>query len=171
MSLTHLYSQINSNLQLHASSPTRAALVGVHSTLSASRVDTTQQAHFHWLLSLAQVRSGLAEMNVMHSQDDSSNIEDSDPQINVLATLPPQPLAASNDRVQAIKHTATALANGDIATMHLLQIMHPHPLSLRNNPDYIDDDIMNNGVFLREQVTLFQQALHPELLYELYAKI
>lgn len=48
--------------------------------------------------------------------------------------------------------------------------MHPHPLSLRNNPDYIDDDIMNNGVFLREQVTLFQQALHPELLYDLYAK-
>lgn len=54
--------------------------------------------------------------------------------------------------------------------MHLLQIMHPHPLSLRNNSDYIDDDIMNNGVFLHEQVTLNQQALHPELLYDLYAK-
>ena len=170
MSLTHLCSQINSNLQLHASAPTHAELAGVHSTLSESCVDTTQQAHFHWLLSLAQARSGLAEMNVMHSQEDSRNIEDSDPQINVLATPPPQPLAASNDRVQAITHTAIALANGDIATMHLLQIMHPHPLSLRNNPDYIDDDIMNNGVFLREQVTLFQQALHPELLYDLYAK-
>ena len=120
MSLTHLCSQINSNLQLHASAPTHAALAGVHSTLSAARVDTTQQAHFHWLLSLAQARSGLAEMNVMHSQDDSSNIEDSDPQINVLATSPPQPLAASNDRVQAITHTVIALANGDIATMHLL---------------------------------------------------
>ncbi|MDG1921841.1 MAG: hypothetical protein P8I90_02640 [Glaciecola sp.] len=120
------------------------------------------------ILSSSAFRFGTNECHA--SQDDSNQIEDSDPQINVLATPPPQPLAASNDRVQAITHTATALANGDIATMHLLQIMHPHPLSLRNNPDYIDDDIMNNGVFLHEQVTLNQQALHPELLYDLYAK-
>jgi hypothetical protein len=65
MSLTHLCSQINSNLQLPASAPTSAASADMCSTLSESRVATTQQAHFHWLLSLAQARSGLAQMNVM----------------------------------------------------------------------------------------------------------
>lgn len=175
MSLTHLCSQINSNLQQHASPVTHAVPTAVGSALAEYRVDPTQQAHFHWLLSLAQARTGLAEMNVMHSQEDSNNSANSDPHYydphsNALATAPVQPLAASNERLQAIKHTATALANGDIANMHLLQLMHPHPLSLRNNPDYIDDDILDNGVFLREQVTLNQQALHPELLHDLYVK-
>lgn len=170
MSLTHLCSQINSNLQQHASPVTHAAPTAVGSALAEYRVDPTQQAHLHWLLSLAQARTGLAEMNVMHSQDDTSLIENSDSKINALATAPPQPLATSKARLQAIKHTATALANGDIANMHLLQLMQPHPLSLRNNPDYIDDDILDNGVFLREQVTLSQQALHPELLHDLYVK-
>ena len=58
MSLTHLCSQINTNLQQHASPVTHAVPTAIGSALAEYRVDPTQQAHFHWLLSLAQPRPG-----------------------------------------------------------------------------------------------------------------
>jgi len=159
--IAQVNAQINTSLQQQPN-------LNLSTNVFESSVNPTQQAHFQWLSALAQARSGVAQLNVMHSIDEHANTDLIDVSIAALATTPIQPLAASADRLFALKHTANAIVNGDMATVRLLQLMHPHPLSLCNDPDYIDDDILDNGVFLREQVAIPKHTLQPEILHDLY---
>lgn len=159
--IAQVNAQINTSLQQQPN-------LNLSTNVFESSVNPTQQAHFQWLSALAQARSGVAQLNVMHSIDENANTDLLDASIAALATTPIQPLAASADWLFALKHTANAIVNGDMATVRLLQLMHPHPLSLRNDPDYIDDDVLDNGVFLREQVAIPKHTLHPEILHDLY---
>lgn len=157
MSLQHISTLMNTHLQALPRAPGTA--------LMPVDIDQTQQANFQWLLALTHARTGMAELS---TPTRAGELPPANDDVNSLPKAPQQPLAAPQSKLFTITQTAQALAQGDIANMRLLQVMHPHPLSLRNDEYYIDDDVLDNGLFLREQISAPEINTAPELLHELY---
>ncbi|MFT2090124.1 VC2046/SO_2500 family protein [Paraglaciecola sp. 2405UD69-4] len=63
-------------------------------------------------------------------------------------------LAVDANYWKKAENTANLMGSGHIRSAHLWLAMHPEPLSLRNNPNAIDEEVLaNTSVFTQNRVT------------------
>lgn len=121
-----------------------------------------QTESIRWAQALASARSFQALL-IPQLEDAKKDIQDSNPQPVASQYMP---LATQPFHWQQCAKVAQSL-HESLCQFKLMSALYPTPLSLYNDPNHIDEEVLANGLRLEQPIERTSLRIQPELLADI----